>query len=473
MRDYTQFYIDGHWADPSSKRISAVINPATEQVSGQIALGSEEDVNRAVAAARRAFPAWSKTSREDRVAILEQIVAEGEKRADDLVAAISEEMGAPEDWSRNLHYGYGSGHMKTAADILRTFSFEERQGNTVLRREPIGVCALITPWNWPLHELYVKIAPALATGCTLVLKPSELAPYSAYIVAEILHAAGVPAGVFNLVNGSGQEVGTALAKHPDVDMISVTGSVRAGSEVAIAAAPSIKRVHQELGGKGANIILDDERLPAGVAHGVHNLMSNAGQSCAAPSRMLVPASRMAEVIEIAAAEAAKVTVGAPHSGAEIGPVISESARQRIEDYIQSGIDEGAQLIAGGTGRPKGLEAGYYIRPTVFAHVARSMKIAREEIFGPVLVILGYEGEEEAIEIANDSDYGLSAFVWGEDLDRLRGIADRVRAGMIYLNEGNYDLRNPWGGYKKSGNGREQGEFAFHDFLEVKGVMYPG
>lgn len=472
MRNYTQFYIDGAWVDSGSADIMDVINPATEEPSGKIALGSSADVDRAVAAARRAFPAWSATSREERVAILDRIAEETERRAADLIAAMSEEMGAPEEWSRTLQYGYGHGHMKTAADLLRTFAFEEKLGDTVLRREAIGVCALITPWNWPLHEIYVKVAPALATGCTIVLKPSELAPYSAHLAAEILHAAGVPAGVFNMVYGTGQEVGTALAKHPDVDMISVTGSIRAGTEVAINAAPSIKRVHQELGGKGPNIILDDERLAAGVARGVHNLMSNAGQSCAAPSRMLVPAARMAEVIEIAAAEAGKITVGAPDSGAEIGPVISASALEKIEGYIQSGIDEGAQLIAGGPGRPDGLDKGYYVRPTVFANVTSGMKVAREEIFGPVLVILGYEDDADAVKIANDSEYGLSAFVWGADLDRVKGVADRVRAGMVYLNEGNYDLRNPWGGYKKSGNGREQGEFAFHDFLEVKGVMYP-
>jgi aldehyde dehydrogenase (NAD+) len=472
MREYTHFYIDGHWVEASSPQLKDVINPSTEQVSGRIALGNQADVDRAVAAARRAFPAWSTTSREARLAILERITEETEKRADDLVAAMSEEMGAPDAWSRALQYGYGSGHMKTAADVLRTFAFEERKANTVLRREPVGVCALIAPWNWPLHELFVKIAPALATGCTMVLKGAELAPYSSHIVAEILHAAGVPAGVFNLLNGTGEIVGAALASHPDVDMVSVTGSVRAGTAVAVSAAPTIKRVHQELGGKGANIIMDDEKLSEGVIRGVHSLMSNSGQSCAAPSRMLVPAARMDEVIEIAAAEAAKITVGAPDSGAEIGPVISEDARNRIEGYIQSAIDEGAQLIAGGLGRPDGLKAGYYVRPTVFANVTRDMTIAREEIFGPVLAILGYQDEEDAIAIANDSDYGLSAYVWGADIEHLKSIADRIQAGMVHLNEGNFDLLNPWGGYKKSGNGREQGEFAFHDFLEIKGVMYP-
>jgi aldehyde dehydrogenase (NAD+) len=472
MREYTKFYINGEWVEPNSSDTMEVINPANEQPAGKIALGDAHDVEKAVTAARRAFATWSTTSREERLRILERIVEQGQKRSADLAAAITEEMGAPEAWAQNLQVGYGGAHMQVAAEILKTFVFEEKQGDTVIRREPVGVCAMITPWNWPLNQIYTKVAPALATGCTMVLKPAELAPFSAYIVAEILHAAGVPAGVFNLVNGTGPVVGTALATHAEVDMVSFTGSTRAGTEVAINAAPTIKRVHQELGGKGPNIILDDGKFAEGVALGVHNLMSNSGQSCAAPSRMLVPAHRMAEAIEIASAEAGKVTVGDPYGGFEIGPVASEGHWKKIQGYIQTGIDEGAELIAGGLGRPDGLDVGYYVRPTVFANVSRDMTVARDEIFGPVLVILGYESEDDAVAIANDSDYGLSAFVWGQDAERLKAIAERVRAGMVHVNGGNYDLKNPFGGYKKSGNGREQGEHAFHEFLETKGIMFP-
>lgn len=475
MRECTKFYIDGQWVEPSNLRTVDVINPATEEADGIVALGNEEDVNRAVAAARRAFDSWSRTSREDRIALLERIAAEGEKRAADLAAAMTAEMGAQKDWSSGGQVPFGLAHVSVAIEILKNFVFEEKRNNTVIRKEPIGVCAMITPWNYPLNQIFTKVAPALATGCTMVLKPSEIAPYSAYIVAEMLDAAGVPAGVFNLVNGDGPGVGSVLSSHPEVDMVSFTGSLRAGVEVAKNAAPTVKRVQQELGGKGPNIILDDERFADGVRQNIQALTMNTGQSCASPVRMLVPAARMEEAKQVAAEEAVKVVTGDPFmDGCMMGPLTGEAQWTKVQGYIQSGVDEGAALVAGGPGRPDGLTKGYYAKFTVFGDVTPDMKIAKEEIFGPVVSIIAYQDEEEAIRIANDTPYGLSAYVWGSDVDHARGIADRIRAGMVFINGGNIDMVNlAFGGYKMSGNGREWGEFAFHDYVETKAISLPG
>lgn len=469
MREYLRFYIDGVWTDPAGTATFEVVNPATEEVAGSVALGSAADVDRAVAAARRAFPAWSASSREDRLALLEKIQAEYQKRVGDLAAALTEEMGAPAALAGGFQVGLGAGHLATAIELLRTFIFEEQRGGTLVVREPIGVCGLITPWNWPLNQIAVKVFPALATGCTVVLKPSERSPFTGQILAEILDAAGVPAGVFNLVQGDGPNVGVPLSAHPDVDMVSFTGSTRAGIEIARNAAPTVKRVTQELGGKGPNIVLDDADFAENVAKGVGSMMGNSGQSCSAPSRMLVPGERMAEAIEAARAAAALVTVGDPNSEVVIGPVVSAGQFAKIQSLIQQGIDEGATLVAGGTGRPDGLTRGFFVRPTVFADVKNDMTIAREEIFGPVLTIIGYDSVEHAIEIANDTDYGLAGYVAGADLDACRAVARRIRAGWVAINDG-FDFQCPFGGYKQSGNGREWGEFGFQEYLETKGIL---
>ncbi|MFC4638409.1 aldehyde dehydrogenase family protein [Deinococcus hohokamensis] len=469
MREYHKFYIGGEWVEPAELKLIDVINPATEEVCGRVALGTAADVDRAVQAARAAFGSWSQTSPQERQQVLERIMAEYQKRSDDLAAAVSEEMGAPASLARKSQVPIGAGHLATAAAILKDYAFEEERGQTMIVKEPIGVCGLITPWNWPLNQIVCKVAPALATGCTMVLKPSEVAPFSAQIFAEIMDAAGVPAGVFNLVQGDGPGVGVALSSHPDVDMISFTGSTRAGIEVARNAAQTVKRVHQELGGKSPNIVLDDELFTKSVSGGVRAVMNNSGQSCNAPTRMLVPAGRMAEAIEAARAAAEKMTVGAPESGAMLGPVVSEAQWNKIQGLIQRGIDEGATLVTGGPGRPEGLEQGYYVRPTVFANVTNDMTIAREEIFGPVLVILGYDSVEQAVNIGNDTEYGLSAYVSGADLTQVRKVGAKLRAGQVVLN-GAFDLMAPFGGYKMSGNGREWGDFAFSEFLEVKALV---
>jgi aldehyde dehydrogenase (NAD+) len=469
MRDYLKFYIDGRWTDPVRLKTLDVENPATEEVCGRIALGAAEDVDRAVKAARKAFPAWSATTREERLECLTRILGEYQKRGGDLARAVTEEMGAPASLANGFQVGLGSGHLHTAIDILKTFSFEEQRGQTLIVREPIGVCALITPWNWPLNQIAVKVFPAMATGCTMVLKPSEVAPFSAQIFAEIMHAAEVPAGVFNLVNGDGPGVGVALSAHPDVDLVSFTGSTRAGVDVAKNAAPTVKRVLQELGGKSANIVLDDSAFAESVGKGVVSMMGNSGQTCSAPSRMLVPKTRMREAIAVAKETAAQVTVGDPNGNFAIGPVVSRAQFDKIQGLIQKGIDEGATLVAGGPGRPEGLAKGYYVRPTVFANVTNDMTIAREEIFGPVLSILGYENVDQAVGIANDTDYGLAGYVAGADLEKARAVARRLRAGWVAIN-GGFDLRAPFGGYKRSGNGREWGEFGFHEYLETKGIL---
>ena len=469
MRDYLKFYIDGKWVDPLQPKSSDVENPATEQVAGKISLGSAADVDVAVTAARRAFAGWSQSSRQERLDLLQAILAEYQKRAGDLADAVTEEIGAPPSLAAGPQVFLGIGHLTTAIDALKNFQFEEQQGATLVAKEPIGVCGLITPWNWPLNQVAVKVYPALATGCTMVLKPSEIAPFSAYIFTEILDAAGVPAGVYNLVNGDGPGVGAALASHPDIDMVSFTGSTRAGVEVARLAAPTVKRVTQELGGKSPNIILDDAGFADSVRAGVAGMMPNSGQSCNAPSRMLVPNSRMDEAVAVARAVAEQVKVGDPEDKTAIGPVVSKTQFDRIQRLIQSGIDAGASVVAGGTGRPAGLEKGYYVQPTVFADVSNDMQVAREEIFGPVLCILGYDDIDQAVEIANDTDYGLAGYVSGVDLDDARAVARRIRAGSVAINQA-FDLNAPFGGYKCSGNGREWSGYAFNEYLEVKSTL---
>ena len=469
-KDYLSFYINGEWVKPAGRKPLDVINPATETAFTSISLGTADDVDAAARAARAAFPAWSQTSRDERLALLDKILAGIKARAEELAQAISQEMGAPISFARTAQVGTGIAHFATARQILSAYEFEEARGSTQIIKEPVGVCGMITPWNWPLNQLTCKVAPALATGCTMVLKPSEVAPVSAMILAEIIHDAGVPKGVFNLVNGDGPSVGAAISAHPEIDMVSFTGSTRAGREVAKAAADTIKRVCQELGGKSANIILDSADLPAAVKGGVMGCFGNCGQSCNAPTRMLVPQSRMAEAIEVARATAAKAVPGNPADDTtRLGPVVSQAQYDKIQALIQAGIDEGATLVAGGTGKPEGLETGYFVRPTVFANVRNDMTIAREEIFGPVLCIIGYEDDADAVRIANDTVYGLSGYVSGEP-EHARAIARQIRTGMVHLNGAGPDFAAPFGGYKQSGNGREWGPEGFHDFLEIKAIM---
>jgi aldehyde dehydrogenase (NAD+) len=469
MREHLKFYIDGQWVAPVDLKTLDVINPATEQVSGKIALGSAADVDRAVKAARKAFATWSLTSREERLGVLQRILEQYQKRIGDLGAAITEEMGAPKALANGFQVGLGAAHLNTAIEVLKNFRFEEPRGATMIVKEPVGVCGLITPWNWPLNQIAVKVFPALATGCTVILKPSEVAPFSAHIFAEIMHAAGVPAGVFNLIQGDGPGVGAALARHPDIDLISFTGSTRAGVDIAKNAAATVKRVCQELGGKSPNIIFDDAQFAKHVAAGVASMMGNSGQTCSAPSRMLVPKARMDEAIRIAREAASKVTVGDPQGDFGIGPVVSRAQFDKVQTLIQKGVDEGATLVAGGPGRPEGLNKGYYVKPTVFANVANNMTIARDEIFGPVLTILGYDNLDQAVEIANDTEYGLAGYVAAADLDKARAVARKLRAGWVSINDG-FDFNAPFGGYKKSGNGREWGEFGFNEYLEIKGML---
>jgi aldehyde dehydrogenase (NAD+) len=471
MHEYLRFYIDGRWVDPIAPRPFEVINPATEQPVGRISLGSAADVDDAVAAARRAFPAFSQTSREQRVALLEAIGEAYQARYEDLARAISDEMGAPMGLAMKAQAATGLDHIKTYARLLRDYPFSEDRGKLRITREPIGVCGFITPWNWPINQVACKVMPALAAGCTMVLKPSEMAPISAAIFAEVMDAAGVPPGVFNLVNGDGEGVGAAIAAHPGIDMVSFTGSTRAGVQVARAAAETVKRVAQELGGKSPNILLPDVDFDRTVAAGVRNLLTNSGQSCSAPSRMLVPAQRMQEVAAIAKSVCERTVVGDPKvEGTQLGPLANRAQWLKVQRLIEQGIEEGATLVCGGPGRPEGLEHGYYARPTVFADVSNDMTIAREEIFGPVLVIIGYEDEEDAVRIANDTVYGLAAYVSSADLDAARRVAARLRAGSVRLNGAGMDMMAPFGGYKQSGNGREWGEFGLEEFLEVKAML---
>jgi aldehyde dehydrogenase (NAD+) len=470
MRECMKFYIDGQWVDPITPKSMDVINPATEAVCGHISAGSAADVDRAVAAAKKAFETFSQISREDRIELLERIQAEYQKRFGDIAQAITEEMGAPASLAQRAQAPIGIGHIATGIAVLKAFKFEEDRGPTRLVREPIGVCGMITPWNWPINQIACKVVPALATGCTMVLKPSEESPFSAYIWAEVLHAAGVPAGVFNLINGTGLEVGAAIASHPDIDMISFTGSTRAGIEVARAAAPTVKRVAQELGGKSPNIILEDADMKTAVGGGVKHVMQNSGQSCNAPTRMLVPKGKMDEVIVIAKEAAESTTVGDPNGNAQLGPVVNKSQWEKIQRLIEAGIKEGATLVTGGPGRPEGLEKGFYVKPTVFANVKNDMTIAKEEIFGPVVSILGYDSVDQAVKIGNDTEYGLAAYVSGTDMAKVRDVASKLRAGQVSINGGGGDMTAPFGGYKMSGNGREWGDFGFHEYLEVKAVL---
>ena len=471
MKNAEKFYIDGKWVEPLSKERLPVINPATEEPVATIALGNREDVDRAVAAARKAFDSYSTTTREERIALLERVIAEYKKRIPDIAAVISQEMGAPKMLASRAQAPSGLGHFMMTLEALKKFEFEEKLGSTTVVYEPVGVVGMITPWNWPLNQIAAKVAPALAAGCTMVLKPSEIAPLNALVVAEALEAAGVPAGVFNLVNGDGPTVGVALSSHPDVDMVSFTGSTRAGIDVAKNAAATVKRVAQELGGKSANIVLDDADLEEVIKRDIGAVCVNSGQSCNAGARILVPMSRMQEAAKIAEAAAKAINVGDPQSdGTTIGPVVSDKQWEKIQRLIKSGIDEGATLVAGGPGRPEGMTKGYYVRPTVFADVRNDMTIAREEIFGPVVTIIGYKDDDDAVRIANDTVYGLSGYVSSKDIERARKVARRIRTGMVHINGAGLDIRAPFGGYKQSGNGREFAGHGLREFLEAKSIF---
>ncbi len=470
MSHHLKFLIDGRWVEPAVPVALDVIDPATEEAFTQIALGSAEDVDRAFLAARAAFPAFSLWSKDERLALLRRILAAYEARYEEIAQAVSREMGAPLAFARDSQAAAGKAHLVATIEALEDFVFTERRGTTMVVREPVGVCALITPWNWPLNQIVCKVAPAIAAGCTMVLKPSEIAPVSGIIFAEVMEAAGTPAGVFNLVNGTGPDVGQVMAGHPGVDMVSFTGSTRAGVIVAKAAADTVKRVAQELGGKSANIILPDAELQRAVSEGVVSCFGNSGQSCDAPTRMLVPRDRHDEALGIARVAAEALKVGDPRAaGTDLGPVVSEQQYAKIQRLIEAGIKEGATLVTGGPGRPEGLNRGYYVRPTVFGDVINDMTIAREEIFGPVLSILPYDGDDEAVAIANDTVYGLAAYVQSGNLEHAREVAARLRAGSVYINYPDWDTRAPFGGYKQSGNGREYADWGIHDFLEIKGI----
>ena len=474
MQERLQFYIDGKWVDPVTPKAIDVINPANEEPFARVSLGSRADVDKAVAAARRAFESYSRTTREERLALLEKIIAVYKGKLPAIAEAISQEMGAPLWLAKAAQAATGLGHLNEAAKILKDYKFEEMHGTTAIVKEPVGVCGFITPWNWPINQIACKVAPALAAGCTVILKPSEVAPMNAMLFADVLHEAGVPPGVFNLVNGDGPTVGEAMSSHPGIDMVSFTGSTRAGVAVAKAAADTVKRVAQELGGKSANIVLDDADLTKAVSTGVMSMMLNSGQSCNAPSRMFVPRAKNDAAIAVAKAAAEKVKVvdpTTPDAGpGTIGPVVSETQFNKIQALIQKGIEEGATLVTGGPGRPENMNRGYYVRPTVFANVTNDMTIAREEIFGPVLTMLAYDSEDDAVAQANDTAYGLSGYVQSGSIDRARKVASRLRTGNVHLNGAGPDFGAPFGGYKQSGNGREWGEHGLEEFLEVKAVM---
>jgi aldehyde dehydrogenase (NAD+) len=466
-----RFYINGGWTAPANPASLAVVNPATEEVVAQVASGSAEDIDRAVAAARAAFAGWSATSTASRALLLGKIHELILERKEAFAQAISLEMGSAIAAARAMQVPLAAEHVRVARDLLSTYRFQTLEGTTAIRREPIGVCGLITPWNWPLYQITAKVAPALAAGCTVVLKPSELSPLSALLFAQVVHDAGLPPGVFNLVNGSGHVVGAAMAAHADIDMISITGSNRAGTLVAQAAAPTAKRVGQELGGKSPNILLPDADFAKAVPAGVLAALRNVGQSCSAPTRMIVPKDRLAEVEALAAATANAIIVGDPQSPETVlGPIANQAQFNRVQAMIETGLHEGAKLLCGGLGRVPGFEKGYYTRPTVFSEVDNAMRIAQEEIFGPVLCIIAYETIDEAVAIANDTVYGLGAHVQSQDLDLARTVASRIRAGQVLLNYPTWNPMAPFGGYKRSGNGREYGIFGLEEYLETKAIV---
>jgi len=474
MSNNLKFYIDGAWVDPVVPNRIGVINPATEEVFTEISGGSSADVDKAVAAAKRAFRSYSRTTHKERLALLKRCLEIYNRRYDEIAAAVTQEMGAPAGFSKEAQVFVGQGHFQALIDKFETFEYYETRGTTRVVKEPIGVCGLITPWNWPLNQIVCKVAPALAAGCTMVLKPSEIAPMNALIFAEIMHEAGVPPGVFNLVNGTGPDVGQKLAEHKDVDMMSFTGSTRAGIIVAKAAADTVKRVCQELGGKSANILLPDVDLDLVVRQGIGACFINSGQSCDAATRMLVPRALHDQALAIAADEAGKQTTGDPLAdGTVLGPLVSQMQWDKVQRLIKAGIDEGATLACGGLGRPEGVNKGYYARPTVFGNVKPGMTIEKEEIFGPVLSIIPYESVDQAIEIANDTVYGLAAYVQGKDMKQVHDVAAQLRAGSIYVNSPDIDFTAPFGGYKQSGNGREYAGCALSDFMEIKGIAGRG
>lgn len=470
MYDCQKFFINGEWVTPHSSETLEVTNPATTEVIGRIAMGDQTDVDKAVAAAKTAFGTFSLTTPEERAAMLNKVCAAYEKRLPELAELITAEIGAPKSLSEAAQATSGLGHMLTGLEVLKNYPFEEVKGTTVIRREGIGVCALITPWNWPINQIASKFVPAFIAGCTMVLKPSEIAPLNAIVFAEILEEAGIPKGVFNLVNGDGPTVGTALSSHPDVEMVSFTGSTRAGALVAEKAAPTIKRVAQELGGKSANLILDDADLPTAAAHAVQAAFLNCGQSCNAPQRVLIPRDKMDEMAQLLSENINACPVGDPTDAETVfGPLSSQQQWEKVQRLIQTGIDEKAELVCGGAGKPEGLEQGCFVKPTLFKQVNNNMTIAREEIFGPVLMLLPYDSVEEAIDIANDTVYGLSACVSGSH-DRATEVAKRIRSGNVIINGAEVDFFAPFGGYKQSGNGREWGEFGIDDFVEIKAVI---
>ncbi|MEC8717269.1 MAG: aldehyde dehydrogenase family protein [Pseudomonadota bacterium] len=470
MDNAKKFYSNGEWVDPIGTETMDVINPATEEPICAIALGNSADVDRAVAAAKAAFETFSQTTREERIALLEKIIECYKARMGDIAAAVSQEMGAPVGLANAAQAPAGLGHLMYTLNALKEFSFEQMVAGNKIVREPIGVCGLITPWNWPLNQIAAKVGPAIAAGCTMVLKPTEIAPINALIFAEVMHEAGVPAGVFNLVNGTGPDVGVAMSSHPEIDMMSFTGSTRAGISVAQEAAKTVKRVTQELGGKSPNIILDDADFAAAVSRDMAGMCMNTGQSCNAPTRMLVPETRMDEAAAIAKATAEAIVVGDPSdAGTQVGPLVSQMQFDKVQALIQKGIDEGAKVETGGVGRPEGMNRGYFVKPTVFSHVTNDMTIAQEEIFGPVLSLIGYKDEEDAVRIANDTVYGLSAYISGST-ERAKAVASKLRAGNVHLNGAGVNPGAPFGGYKQSGNGREFSVWGLEEFLETKAVI---
>ena len=470
MKDLRKFYINGQWVDPLVSNDLAVENPATEESIATISLGAAADVYAAIAAAKAAFPSYSQVSVDERIALMENLLKIYMDRYEEMAVAISMEMGAPISFASAAQADTGRGHISAAIDALKQFEFERQVGNTRIVKEPIGVCGFITPWNWPINQISCKVAPALATGCTMVLKPSEIAPISGYLFSEMMDQAGFPAGVYNMVNGDGPDVGAVIASHADIDMVSFTGSTRAGILVAKAASETVKRVAQELGGKSPNIIFADADLDKAVSAGVTSMMGNTGQSCNAPSRMLVQSSVYQQAVEIAKQAAAQVAVDDPmKEGWHIGPLSSRVQFDKVQGLIEKGIEEGAELVIGGTGKPDGLDTGYFVKPTIFAGVNNQMTIAQEEIFGPVLTMIPFDTEAQAIEIANDTPYGLAAYFSTSDDERAKRVAGQLRAGMVSLNSASQGYTAPFGGYKQSGNGREWGEYGFDDFLEIKGI----